>query len=316
MNLKLEKKKYKQYHFLYSVILLVCCMVLGITGCGEKSADESDYQIYYVNTEKTKLEASGYDTDTTSQDKLIDELLQQMSQAPNEVNMQKVLPDNVKIQEISLDNTELQINYDTDYSGMKKQEEYLCRAATVLTLTQIEGVDTVSIYVDGQSLTDSSGESIGAMTAANFVDNSGATINSYQSVNFVLYFANRDGDMLVDRSYEGITLNNISMEKYIVEQLIKGPSVDSIKRTLSPNLKLLSISTVDGICYVNFDETFLEEAEDVSSEVAIYSIVNSLCDLGYINKVQISVNGEVDIDYQENISLNQLFRRNLDMVEG
>ena len=48
---------------------------------------------------------------------------------------------------------------------------------------------------------------------------------------------------------------------------------------------------------------------NVSTEVAVYSIVNSLVELDNINKVQILVNGEVPSTFS-----NFTFERNLDYV--
>lgn len=70
----------------------------------------------------------------------------------------------------------------------------------------------------------------------------------------------------------------------------------------------------DGICYVNLDETFQSQPYNVSSEVTVYSITNSLVELSNVNKVQISINGETNISYRENLSLNNVFERNLDLL--
>lgn len=311
----MKNNKYRYWLLRFFMGAMLVLAAVSYAGCGKKEEKQSDYQIYYMDKEKTKLLMSGYNTDTSDIHELAEELLVQMKQAPDDVDMQKVMPETVKIQSVDIENYVLHIDYNAEYASMKKKEEYLCRAAMVLTLTQIEKVNFVKFSIDGQDLTDSAGNAVGALRAADFVDNSGATINSYQSVKYVLYFANEDGTKLVDKTYDGITSNNTSMEKYVVEQLIKGPSDFSVHRTLSSHVKLLSISTVEGVCYVNFDESFLNESENVSSEVAIYSIVNSLCDLGYINKVQISVNGDVELFYHENVPLNQPFMRNLDLLE-
>ena len=56
--------------------------------------------------------------------------------------------------------------------------------------------------------------------------------------------------------------------------------------------KSLSVTIKDGICYVNFDSTFLTGAYDVLPEVTVYSIVNSLVGGTEAQKVQITINGE------------------------
>ena len=72
--------------------------------------------------------------------------------------------------------------------------------------------------------------------------------------------------------------------------------------------------TRDGICYVNLNETFLTQIYNVSADVAIYSIVNSLAELSTVNKVQISINGDTSGTYREKYSFSTVFVRNLDIV--
>jgi len=52
----------------------------------------------------------------------------------------------------------------------------------------------------------------------------------------------------------------------------------------------------------------------VSSEVTIYSIVNSLVELDNVNKVQILVNGESEISYRESISLTVTYTASDEVV--
>lgn len=110
--------------------------------------------------------------------------------------------------------------------------------------------------------------------------------------------------------------SNISVEKLVVESLIRGPvSGDTDYPTLPPGTKILSISTKDGICYVNLNDGFLEQGYNVTEAVTIYSIVDSLTELSGISKVQILVNGETDLVYKESMRLDTIYERNLDIIE-
>ena len=72
----------------------------------------------------------------------------------------------------------------------------------------------------------------------------------------------------------------------------------------------------DGVCYVDVDSMFLTQIYNVTAEVTIYSIANSLAELSNVNKVQISVNGDTSVNYKENISLSTVFERNLELVDN
>ena len=97
----------------------------------------------------------------------------------------------------------------------------------------------------------------------------------------------------------------------MVEELIAGPSgqKEGLYPVINSESKFINILTKDGICYVNLDSSFLTVVNNVSTEVAVYSIVNSLVELDNINKVQILVNGEVPSTFS-----NSTFERNLDYV--
>ena len=71
----------------------------------------------------------------------------------------------------------------------------------------------------------------------------------------------------------------------------------------------------EGICYVNFDEGFLNMDYKISPEVRIYSVVNSIVEGGEMGQVQILINGKTDAVYQDNITLEKPFSRNLELVE-
>ena len=54
----------------------------------------------------------------------------------------------------------------------------------------------------------------------------------------------------------------------------------------------------------------------IQQEIPIYSIANSLIDAGNVTKVQISVNGETKLTFRESMRLDQLFEKNMELVEG
>ena len=120
---------------------------------------------------------------------------------------------------------------------------------------------------------------------------------------------------LIPETEEVVYSSNISLEKLVMEKLLEGPEDERLKATLSPERKVNSITVKDGICYVNFDASNMEITANVTEEVSVYSIVNSLSELKNVNKVQISIDGENNRMFRENISLSNVFERNLDLVK-
>lgn len=295
---------------------LLLLLLFIITGCESKDTKESEYQMYYINKEETKIESVPYELKATSTEAMVDELIQKLNEDPDDVSLQMAKLDYVNMVSYYIEDGQVYITFDEGYYDMSKITEVLCRAAIVRTLTQVPDITYVSFYVGDNPLTDLDGNVVGIMTKDDFVENTGNEINSYTRAALTLYFTNETGDKLVATNVDVVYSSNISMEKLIIEQLIKGPSSDKVYPTIPPDTKLLSVSIKDGICYVNFDEEYLEQIYEVIESVPVYSVVNSLLELSNINKVQIAINGKTDITFREAIKFDIFFERKVDIIEG
>ena len=105
------------------------------------------------------------------------------------------------------------------------------------------------------------------------------------------------------------------MEKLVCEQLIAGPLVYGACAVTDPGVGLLSVSTKDGICYVNLNKDFLTKYGKLTDEVILYSFVNSLTELSNVNKVQFMIDSETEISFGDHSYLNEAFERNLEIVD-
>ncbi|WP_192451614.1 GerMN domain-containing protein [Candidatus Galacturonibacter soehngenii] len=299
---------------MHGVIYIV--LFLTLIGCGNKQTATSRYNMYYINKEETKIVSEAYTPTATTTDELVEEFLQKLDENPQNTNYKKAKPDEVHLLNHSIDSKQVYLTFDESYYNMSNISEILFRTSMVRMLTQIPGIEFVSFYINDKPLLDSNENVVGVMTAQNFIENTGDEINSYERTKLTLYYANAAGNKLVETSVDVVYSTNISTEKLIIEQLIKGPTSDKVFPTVPPETKLLSVSIKDGVCYVNFDEGFLSQTYELTESVPVFSVVNSLLELGNINKVQILINGETDVTYREVINFNTLFERNLDIIEN
>jgi germination protein M len=165
-------------------------------------------------------------------------------------------------------------------------------------------------------VTDDKGVEIGYQGKEDFVQNIGTNLHSYQKGELKLYFVCSEGDKLKSKNVSVRYNSNMSIEKVIVKELLDGPSDKDLQATFPADTKVLSVSVKDSVCYVNFDEDFLKNQCMVDPNLMVYSLVNSIIEGGNVSKVQILVNGEANVKYQETIDFSQPFSRNLDVVEG
>lgn len=297
-------------------ILLIFLLLLGtVMACGEKKQKTSDYYIYYLDKDKTKIVAEGFEPKASDTQGMIKEMLKALSKNTNSPDYQTAIPQEVQVNEWKLENAQLYLYFNNSYSEMDNVAEVLCRAAVVRTLTQIKGVDCISFYIGDSPLIDVNGAPVGLMTAESFVENPGEQINAILSSEITLYFANKDGTKLVPEVQEVHYSSNISMEKLIMEHLLKEPENKELRSAVPQETKLVSVSVLDGVCFVNLDEGFLNQNYEIAEPIVIYSIVDSLVELPNINKVQIAVNGDSDIIYRDKYDLSVIYARNLDYLD-
>jgi germination protein M len=302
------------------ILFLVAILVMGsISSCSnDGNADNPKIkQVYYVNKAETGIVSQDYEiqSDITDTDAVINELLTQLETIPSKLEYEAPISGEVSLISYTINEGLLTLNFEKRYNNLSTTKEILVRASLVRTFTQLDEVTSVAFLVDGLPLSDSKGNVIGTMTADTFIYNAGNEINTYEKVELMLYFANEDGTALQPVYREVVYNSNISMERLAVEQLLKGPNTDIAFATLNPDAKLNSITVRDGVCYVDFDTSFLTQPNNVTSEVAIYSLVNTLVNITEVNKVQISINGETNVTFMENMNLSTMFERNLDIVQ-
>ena len=301
-------------------LLLRIALVMGLllcTACGDRreAQEVTSYKIYYVNNDETKIVDREYMSETSDGALLLAEFLEQLAHISEKMEYE-TLEKEISVVGHTLDNGLLTLDFDESYHNLRGTREILARASIVRTLTQIPGVERITFTVNGEQLMDAAGAAVGVMAADTFIENAGNEINAYEKVDLRLYFANEAGDSLVEEIRRNVVYNsNISLEKLVVEKLVEGPMAEGAYPTINPTTKIVSVTVKDGTCYVNLNNDFLNQPYNVASDVTIYSITNSLAELSNVNRVQISINGETNISYRENMSLNNVFERNLDILE-
>ena len=130
-----------------------------------------------------------------------------------------------------------------------------------------------------------------------------------------LYYASDDGKHLKRESRSIYYSSSKSIEWAIVERLISGPKVKGNYAVIPPNTHIISITTSEGTCYVNLDESFVSKTLNVSDRLIIYSIVNSLVENCGVTSVQFSVAGETDVKFGSDISLAKPFTEDMSLIE-
>lgn len=296
------------------------------------ATQEGEYTIYYPDDDMSRLYSYVYCSDTTDSSKLISELFGQLKKGDYEGARNPVISDSMGEISSKLDYRGLlSVYFTAAYQTLEDIEEVLFRAAVVKTLCQARAVKGVEFYVNNEplviqngqviigSLTESAEDNansvytdtVGIMNGYDFVNNIGNGDAYEQEDILTLYFADESGTLL-ETSFVHVKYDStISMEELVVLQLISGPVSEGCYQTVNKDTSINKITIKDNICYLDLSEDFLSFPKNVTKEVAVYSIVNSLIDLSTVSKVQIFINGEVLTDYAD----DGLLDRNYDIID-
>ncbi|SFB37279.1 germination protein M [Acetitomaculum ruminis DSM 5522] len=302
------------------ILTIFIIFVLSLSACQKENPESSDTFVYFLNTELTDLVKVPYTPKAgkNDTDSLVKEYIELMSRVDENISdYTNPFPPNVKIKKYEFESGKLTLNFNEKYtSDMQREREVLCRCAIVQNMCMIDEVKSVEFIVGDTPLQLASGEEVGAMSAEDFMLDDSENISNIERKSIYLYFASEDGKKLVKEERTVHYRTTTQLEKTVINELIKGPVNDKLKPVISKNTNILNMSVKDGLCYINFDENFLNDpVEGVNDEVAIYALVNSITSLPDISQVQISVNSNQEEMFMETFPLDQIFEKNLTLLK-
>lgn len=122
-----------------------------------------------------------------------------------------------------------------------------------------------------------------------------------------LYFPDKDV-MNLEKEVREIHIRG-SIEKSILSELMKGPESGELNPSLYGNITVISVTTKDGLCTIDFSSEFREHNTGGSTKeyMAIMSIVKSLCEVEGIERVKINIEGEENPQFGGHFTLEEPF---------
>lgn len=124
------------------------------------------------------------------------------------------------------------------------------------------------------------------------------------SVNLTLYFPDIEGNFLHPETRTVEISVDEQIEYVVLRELFKGPDSEELAPSLAGDDMINAIVVNDGgDCVIDFKSEFLILNTGGSSQESfvIGSIVNSLCELDFINTVAFTVEGEGNVEFGHTI---------------
>lgn len=208
-----------------------------------------------------------------------------------------LIPENTKILDIKLNKGILTINFSKEFNNIKKEYEEKLIESLVYTLTNINGIEKISIYVNNEPLTNlpNSKKKIPTVLDKKYGINKSYEVTKLNDIDsYTIYYISNYND---ETYYTPVTkyINNKKEDKVkiIIDELSTSLTYQSnLTSYLDNNVKLINYEIDDDTIKLNFNDLILSDIKDdkILEEVT-YTIGLSLCEELNLQKVIFEVDG-------------------------
>jgi len=199
--------------------------------------------------------------------------------------LHSALPNGVQVESWALDNGVVTLTLSDSFLNLSQMDKTVTSFCAALTLCQLDEVDAVTVVSGGEVLFQ------GIVPEDALLKDTDTDPYTKQ---LRLYFADENGRYLVSE-YHSLTVDeDTALERYVMEELLRGPNSADLRNTIPAGTELLGCSTADGVCTINLSGAFLSGKPDsaLGERLTLYSIVDSLTALSTVDSVVIQVDGK------------------------
>lgn len=293
----LRKMMYRKIAVASSLLLVILMLYLIPTNNKEIEIENQILEYVYPNDleviylldsndylSRTKISANNKDIISKSADLI--EALTIDGKKKNVISngFKPLLPKGTKVINMSLDDGILVIDFSQEFYNVKKEYEEKIIESLIYTLTSIDGIDKIEIYVEGSKLTKLPNSK---KTLPEYLDKDYGINKSYEltSLNdifsYTVYYVNKYNN---ESYYTPVTkyINNDNQDKVkiIIDELATSITYQTnLMSYLDSNVKLLDYEIIDNKIKLNFNNLILSDiTSNVILEEVMYTIGLSLCD--------------------------------------
>lgn len=271
--------------------LSLLCACSG-TGASMPTAPAGGYLLYFVDERDTAVSALSAEawTPAKGEENLAWAAVQALLDGPSEEGLVSPFPQGVEIRGLNREEGVLHLDLSEQYDGLSGVSLTLANACLTLTLCQIEGVEGITITVEGLD---------GSNTAATLLTPEQMLLQGGEEdlveMTATLWFPRSSGEGLGVEYRPLYLTGESSLSRVLLDALLAGPTYESLSPVLPAGTEVRGVTVEDGICYVDFSAAFQEGLPEDSNalHLLIYSVVNTMAsNLDSIQAVQILVEGQ------------------------
>lgn len=276
---------------------LFCALALLLTAActaKEEQVPEGAYKVYFaVSGEGAAATSVGSEYRTLDQgEEPVRGLIALLLGGPQTAGLASPFLPGVRLNSYELgEDGLLHLDLSEQYNGLPGVYLTVANACLVLTLSQVEGVESLYVTVEGEPLPY---QTVQPLRAADLVLSSAE--EESVSINAVLYFPRKEGLALGWEYRTVVKTEDASLPAAVLAALLEGPKNEEMGSYMPQGTTVRSAKAENGVCKVDLSEAFLTHApqDPQAARLTLYSIVNTLCALEglKIESVQFYVEGK------------------------
>lgn len=278
-----------------AVLLALLCVLALLAACASGGGEETQesFLLYYPAAELSDV--AGGDAVVTrtveiadAQSMQVDELarclLEQLLDAAPDAGVSAPMPSGTTLLSLSVLGSWARVDLSRQYARLDGIDLTIADYCVALTLTQLDGVNAVSITSGGRELPY---RKMQTLTAADPLLSMNE--DALRPITVSLYFRDKEsGELRAEKQALALYEGQLRASA-LLEALARGPESSELEPLLPEDFTVLSVRVEEGRCYLNLPaDTDLGEIP----HEAVESLVRSLCSLDYISEVQIMLDGE------------------------
>ena len=277
-------------------ILLLVLLLAALSGCGTEPGSPAEPVqpiLFYYRAAKTEFTdenslISPELRDLGNKSYTDEELFRLYLQGPLSDGLSSPFPKDAQLLSAERSGSQLNLNLRERYESSTGINDSIADVCLVRTALQLEGVHKVRVRVEstgGKLLRDR----LFTENDLLLYDNGAFSENT----ELLLYFSDPDSRFLLMEKRTIPLTEQEDLPRIVIEELLKGPDNAGMHATLPEGTVCWGVSVENGVCFVDFNADFFRNrpADERAEQLAVLSVVNSLCELDEINQVQIYAEG-------------------------
>ena len=290
-------------------------LMLILTGCGKKQGGSGSktVELYFLGNDGKTMALETRNVPENTED-VTAFAIRELLNGPAASDHSRVIPENTRLIDVKTNSGAVTVNLSKEFDSGDDVTKLLSRNTLRSTVFSIDGIDELIILVEGKKITSvSKDEPVGKMDKDDLITDTGKLENDI--VNVTLYFADSNAMYLVPEQRQIVSKDSSQLELAILNELLKGPNTDGLYAVIPSDVKVLSVKTERGVCFVTLSSEFVNKSSGGSAGelLSVYSIVNTLCELKDVDKVQILVDGMASFG---SLDLSEPLKKNKDLLNN